>query len=105
MCSTTTSHSFSVSAPETLFQESFSIAVRIDYLNCTDFTSTLGMYMTLYRDTQCDSLTHTHIHTHTHTHTHTYTHTHTHAHMCNTHELSLNQTCIWHIKYGLTKAN
>ena len=71
MCTTITSHSFSVSTSDNLLQdlESLSIAVRIDYLNCTDFTSTLGMYT---HDPHMYIIL-THVHTHTcsaHMHTH-----------------------------------
>ena len=89
MCSSTTSHSFSGSTPETLFQESFSITVRIDYLNCTDFTSTLGMY----------NITYTHAHAYTHAHMPVLScHEATkNGHACPVGATSPNASCVnWH---------
>lgn len=34
-----------VANPESLFEQSFSISVRIDYLDCTDLTATLGIHL------------------------------------------------------------
>ena len=42
MCDSTTSHRFTVANPQSFVGPSFSAAVQVDYLECTNLSTTIG---------------------------------------------------------------